>query len=107
VKVYVNNGKSTRISDPLHNKFSQLTNETRNHDILSVIRRLKMTTVVEIEKAVQALPEEEFDRFSSWFDNYEQDHWDKQIERDQKSGPLHDLMVEAKNDFKAGKCTPL
>ena len=66
-----------------------------------------MTTVVEIETAVQALTEEEFDRFSSWFDKYEEDHWDKQIERDQNSGPLRDLMVEAKNDFRAGKCPPL
>jgi len=66
-----------------------------------------MTTVAEIEKAVRALPEKEFDRFSSWFDKYEEDHWDKQIERDQKSGPLRDLMIEAHNDFTAGKCSPL
>ena len=66
-----------------------------------------MTTVAEIEKAVRALPEEEFDRFSSWFGKYEEDHWDNQIERDQKSGPLRDLMIDAQNDFRAGKCNPL
>ena len=66
-----------------------------------------MTTVTEIKKAVQALPEGEFEKFSSWFDEYEEKHWDRQIERDQKSGPLRDLMDKARADFEAGKCKPL
>jgi hypothetical protein len=66
-----------------------------------------MTTVAEIQSAVQALPERQFSAFSSWFDNYEEEHWDRQIERDQKSGPLRDLMDKALSDFEAGKCTRL
>ena len=66
-----------------------------------------MTTVTEIKQAVQSLPEDEFEQFSSWFDAYEEEHWDKQIERDQKSGPLRDLMKKARNDFEAGKCSRL
>ncbi len=66
-----------------------------------------MTTVTEIKKAVQALPESQFDEFSSWFDGYEEKHWDRQIEHDQKSGPLRDLMEKARVDFKAGKCNRL
>lgn len=66
-----------------------------------------MTTVTEIERAVQALPEDQFAAFSSWFDEYEEQRWDKQIERDQQAGPLRDLMEKARADFKAGKCSRL
>jgi hypothetical protein len=66
-----------------------------------------MTTVAEIQSAVRALPEQQFDQFSSWFDNYEEEHWDRQIENDQKSGALLDLINKAKYDFEAGKCTRL
>ena len=66
-----------------------------------------MTTVTEIKEAVQSLPEDEFEQFSSWFDVYEEEHWDQQIERDQKAGPLRDLMEKARADFEAGKCSRL
>ena len=66
-----------------------------------------MTTVAEIQEAVQGLPEEEFEAFSSWFEQYEEHRWDRQIERDQKSGALRSLMEKARADFEAGKCTPL
>jgi hypothetical protein len=66
-----------------------------------------MTTVTEIKDAVQALPEDQFAAFSSWFDEYEEQRWDKQIERDQKAGPLRDLMDKARADFEAGKCSRL
>lgn len=64
-----------------------------------------MTTVTEIKDAVAALQEDQFEEFSSWFDEYEERRWDRQIERDQKSGPLHDLMAKARDDFKAGEFT--
>ena len=66
-----------------------------------------MSTLVEIQEAVRALREEEFDAFSSWFNQYEEERWDRQIEQDQKSGPLRSLMEKARADFEAGKCRPL
>jgi hypothetical protein len=66
-----------------------------------------MTTVTEIKDAVLALPEDQFKEFSSWFDEYEEQHWDRQIERDQKSGPLRGLMEKTRSDFEAGKCNRL
>ena len=66
-----------------------------------------MTTVADIQRAVQSLAEEEFAVFSSWFDQYEEERWDRQMERDQKSGPLRSLMEQARADFEAGKCSPL
>jgi hypothetical protein len=66
-----------------------------------------MSNMGEIQDAVRALPEEEFVAFSSWFESYEEDRWDRQIERDQKSGPLRSLMDKARADFEAGKCSRL
>ena len=66
-----------------------------------------MTTVREIKEAVQALPEEQLREFSSWFDAYEDAHWDQQVEQDQEAGPLRDLMEKARADFEAGKCRRL
>jgi hypothetical protein len=66
-----------------------------------------MTTVAEIMEAVRALPEDQFAEFSSWFDDYEEAHWDQQIKRDQEAGPLRVLMEKARVDFEAGKCRPL
>ena len=66
-----------------------------------------MATVKEIKQAVQDLPEDQFEEFSSWFDEYEEARWDRQIERDQKSGPLRELMDKARSDFEAGKCRRL
>ena len=65
-----------------------------------------MTTATEIRNAVLALPEKEFEAFS-WFDEYEEEHWDRQLKQDQKSGPLRDLMQKAQADFEAGKCSRL
>jgi len=45
-----------------------------------------MTTVAEIQTAVRALPENQFGVFSSWFDSYEEEHWDMQIKHDQFFG---------------------
>ena len=66
-----------------------------------------MTTVAEIQDAVRELTEKDLEAFSSWFDQYEEERWDRQIERDQKSGPLRSLMSKAQADFEAGKCTRL
>ena len=66
-----------------------------------------MTTITEIQEAVRSLPDEEFVAFSSWFDQYEEERWDRQIERDQKAGPLRSLMDQARADFEAGKCNRL
>ena len=66
-----------------------------------------MTTVAEIQTAVRALPENQFGVFSSWFESYEEEHWDMRIKHDQKSEPLLSLINKAKHDFEAGKCIRL
>ena len=67
-----------------------------------------MTTVIDIQKAVSALPEAEFMAFSSCFDAYEEARWDRQIGYDQETvSPLSMLMEKAKADYKAGTCKRL
>jgi hypothetical protein len=54
-----------------------------------------MSRVQEIEKAIDALPEEEYIQLRQWFSEKDWNKWDKQIEADSKSGKLDLLMQEA------------
>jgi hypothetical protein len=54
-----------------------------------------MTRVEELELAVAALPEEEYDQFRGWFLERDWEKWDRQIEADAKSGKLDFLIQEA------------
>ena len=66
-----------------------------------------MTTVQEIEKAVLRLPKPELDNFRSWFETFDQDGWDRELERDVQSGRLDLLADQALLDFQAGRCTQM
>ena len=54
-----------------------------------------MTRVEELELAVAALPEEEYDRFRGWFMERDWEKWDRQIEADAEAGRLDFLVQEA------------
>ncbi len=64
-----------------------------------------MTTVQEIVKAVKHLPEQELHSFRSWFEEFDAQAWDKQLEQDVRSGKLDVLADQAVKDLKASKCT--
>lgn len=66
-----------------------------------------MTTVQEIEKAVEHLPEPDLNKFRSWFDKFDANTWDKQFEEDAKSGKLDHLAEQALDDLNNGRCTDL
>ena len=66
-----------------------------------------MTTVQEIEKAVQHLPEQELYSFRSWFEEFDARVWDKQLEQDVQGGKLDALADQAVKDLKANRCTRL
>lgn len=66
-----------------------------------------MTTVQEIEKAISQLPDDDMLSLKNWFDEYEAQKWDDQIEKDALSGNLDKLANEAIADFRAGKCREL
>jgi hypothetical protein len=63
-------------------------------------------SVQEIETAVTQLPSPELARFAAWFEEYQADLWDKQIERDALSGRLDAFAEQANQEFEAGRCRP-
>ena len=63
-----------------------------------------MTTVQEIEKAVQHLPERELYYFRSWFEEFDAGIWDRQFEQDVQGGRLDALADQAVKDLKANRC---
>lgn len=66
-----------------------------------------MSTVQEIESAIQSLPREELSKLWQWWDEYREAAWDRQIEADLVAGKLDKLLAEADRDFEAGRCQPL
>jgi len=67
-----------------------------------------MSTVQEIEAAIEKLPRRELWRLKARLDRRCEEDWDTQIEEDARpGGPLDKLAQKAIADFKAGRCTPL
>jgi hypothetical protein len=54
-----------------------------------------MSKVEELEKAIDALPEEEYKQLRQWFSEKDWNKWDQQIEADSKSGKMDFLLQEA------------
>ncbi len=68
---------------------------------------LFLMSVQEIEKAVARLSPAELSKFSTWFEEYLADVWDREFEADVKAGKLDALGRDADRDFEAGRCQPL
>jgi hypothetical protein len=56
-----------------------------------------MSSVAEIEKAIAKLPPGEFVELERWFDAERNRQWDRQIERDARSGKLREVYERLKN----------
>jgi len=63
--------------------------------------------VKEIESAIAQLPPSELAELAKWFEEFQAQLWDRQLEQDVKSGRLDALFEEAKQDFDGGQCEPL
>ena len=67
-----------------------------------------MTNLVEtIERQVEQLPAEQLRQFRSWYERFDSQNWDDQIESDIRSGKLDGLAEAAIVDHKAGKSKAL
>ena len=64
-------------------------------------------SVQELEDAIAKLPPDQLAVLSEWFDDYQGDAWDQQIEADAKAGRLNALVREAKAEIAAGRTRPL
>jgi len=64
-----------------------------------------MSKLEALEKRVSGLSAEELSEFRRWFVEFDAAAWDRQIERDVKTGKLETLADEALRDHAAGKST--
>lgn len=62
-----------------------------------------MITLLEIETAIQQLPESDIRQLSGWLQSYMDEMWDRQIESDLASGKLDHLMDRAEADIAANR----
>lgn len=65
-----------------------------------------MSTVQEIEAAIEQLPRSELFKLTGWISSRFGDAWDKEIEDDIKAGRLDHLAEEALSEFRVGKAAP-
>jgi hypothetical protein len=66
-----------------------------------------MSTVQEIETAIQKLKPQEIHEVADWLQELREELWDKQIEANARAGKLDKLMEEAREDYRAGRTKPL
>jgi hypothetical protein len=66
-----------------------------------------MSSVIDIERAVEQLSPEELRAFRQWFSDRDSATWDKQFEADVAAGRLDAFGEEALNDLREGRCTDL
>ena len=66
-----------------------------------------MSTVAEIENALQSLPVEDAWKVADWLQHHLDEKWDRQIDADIAAGKLDKLADEALEDYRAGRCKPL
>jgi putative hemolysin len=64
-------------------------------------------SIHEIEQAITELSPKEMARFRKWFEEFDAQLWDEQIEQDAQSGRLDKLANKAIADFNAGKAREL
>jgi hypothetical protein len=66
-----------------------------------------MSTVEDIERAIERLPEAELARLREWFEDRDAQMFDEKIARDAASGKLDEMAKRALSDHDAGRTRKL
>jgi len=66
-----------------------------------------MSTVAEIKRAFQNLPEKEAREVAGWIQEVMENRWDRQIDEDIASGKLDKLAEQALSHYRTGRVKPL
>ncbi len=66
-----------------------------------------MTTVEDIKRAVAKLSPDQLAKFRAWFDEFQAQLFDEQIERDAKAGKLDKFAEEALRAHQEGRSREL
>ncbi len=61
----------------------------------------------DLEHAIQRLPAPDLREFSTWFEEWRAEQWDRQIEQDALAGRLDRSAEAAVAEFRAGQFTRL
>ena len=61
-----------------------------------------MTKIEQLECGIRALSRAELAALREWFEEYQADEWDRQIEEDAKAGKFDRLAGEALAEHRAG-----
>ena len=64
-------------------------------------------SVRDIERAIEALPADQFREVRDWIAERDMQDWDKQIEADSAAGRLDSLIERAMADYHSGGATNL
>jgi hypothetical protein len=64
-------------------------------------------SVEDIEQDVARLTPEQLAQFRAWFEEFDADAWDRQIEQDSNAGKLDQLTANALAEHKSGRSIPL
>ncbi|RWB00803.1 MAG: hypothetical protein EOQ39_28285 [Mesorhizobium sp.] len=65
-----------------------------------------MTKLEQIKRSIAALSPKELKAFAKWFEEFQADMWDMQIEADAKAGRLDKLAEQALAEVRAGRTRP-
>lgn len=63
--------------------------------------------IKEIESAIAQLPPSDLAELAKWFEKFQAQAWDEQLEPDVKAGRLDALLEQAGQEFEQGRCEPL
>lgn len=63
--------------------------------------------VEEVEKVIAQLSHDQLREFRAWYEKFDAEVWDKQIEKDIADGKLDELADKAISEHKAGKSKKL
>jgi hypothetical protein len=66
-----------------------------------------MMKVEQLQREIEALPEQEFSRLRRWFADKDWERWDQQLESDAAAGKLDFLVTEAAAAKAQGKLRDL
>jgi hypothetical protein len=61
-----------------------------------------MTTVEDIEKAVEGLPPDKLAKFRAWFEAFDSVRFDRKIEQDATNGKLDKFAEQSLREFRDG-----
>ncbi|MCG9132031.1 hypothetical protein J5I95_10155 [Candidatus Poribacteria bacterium] len=61
-----------------------------------------MSRLTEIQQQILALPEAEYKQLRQWFNEFDWEKWDREIEADSDAGKLDFLIAEALEEKEKG-----